>query len=249
MENTTGPESGSQEPKWQPLTALERRVVGVLVEKAKTTPDAYPMSLNALTNGCNQKSNRHPQMDVESDDVEEALEGLREKGAVGEVHGGGRVARYRHYLKDWLAVDGTELAVMAELLLRGDQTVGELRGRAARMAAGQLPDLGALRPVLQSLIEKQLVLELTPPGRGQLVTHNLHLESERAAAPQPPAAHPGPRRPAPPPDPAVPASPTPGPTAHPETGLIAELRRELDQLRDEVGHLRKEVEDIWASLK
>ena len=159
------------ELKWEPLPAIHRRILGVLVEKAKTTPDNYPLSLNSLTSGCNQKSNRDPQMDLDADDIEEALQVLREKGACNEVHGDGRVVRYRHYMKDWLGVDATELAVMAELMLRGTQTIGELRGRAARMAAGKLPDLGSLKPVIQSLIEKKLVIAVTPAGRGQLVTH------------------------------------------------------------------------------
>ena len=127
-------ESGNSETarKWEPLGTHHRRVLGTLIEKAKTT-DAYPMSLNALTNGCNQKSNRDPQMNLEPHRVEEVLEDLRNRGAVAEVQGDSRVAKYRHYAYDWLGVDKFEIAVMAELLLRGAQTLGELRGRAARM--------------------------------------------------------------------------------------------------------------------
>ncbi len=174
--NTTG---GQQEtPKWKPISRNHRRVLGVLVEKAKTTPNGYPLSLNGLCTGCNQKSNRSPQMDLTPEDVEDALEELRAWALTGEVHGDGRVVKYRHYMKEWLGVDGTELAVMAELLLRGTQTVGELRGRAARMAGSALPDMSALRPVIDSLIQKGLVIALTPPGRGQTVTHALYLENE-----------------------------------------------------------------------
>ncbi|MEX2356895.1 MAG: DUF480 domain-containing protein, partial [Pirellulaceae bacterium] len=126
-------EQQAEQAAWRPLKENQRRVVGVLVEKAKTTPDAYPMTLNGLTTGCNQKSNRDPQMKLETFEVEDALEQLREMGAVAEVHGDGRVVKFRHYMKDWLGCEGDELAVMAELLLRGPQTVGELRGRAARM--------------------------------------------------------------------------------------------------------------------
>jgi len=117
-------------PRWQPLSAMDRRVIGVLIEKAKTTPDAYPLSLNAVVAGCNQKSNRHPLMNVEPDDVEQSLDRLRELGAISLVQGYGRVQKYRHYMYDWLGVDKVELAVMAELLLRGPQTEGDLRGRA-----------------------------------------------------------------------------------------------------------------------
>lgn len=162
----------SEQPKWKPLNRIQRRVLGVLVEKAKTTPDAYPMTLNAITTGCNQKSNRAPLMDLTPDEVETALDTLRSLGAVAEVQGTGRVAKYRHYAYEWLGVDKVEVAVMTELLLRGEQTVGELRGRAARMEA--IADLNALRPVLESLMRKGLVVSLTPEGRGQLVTHGLY---------------------------------------------------------------------------
>ncbi len=158
------------------MEAIDRRVLGVLVEKAKTTPEAYPLSLNALRTGCNQKSNRYPLMDVEPEDIEESLSRLRELGAVAEVQGGGRVPRFRHYLYDWLGVDKAELAVMAELLLRGAQTEGELRGRAARMEP--LPDLDALRPILASLQQKRLVVSLSPAGRGHVVTHALYQPRE-----------------------------------------------------------------------
>ena len=163
-------------PKWQRLDRVQRRIMGVLVEKAKTTPEAYPLSLNAITTGSNQKSNRSPQMQLESDDVEVELDNLRSIGAVIEVQSGGRVPKYKHLAYDWLGVDKYELAVMTELLLRGDQTIGELRGRAARMES--IADLDALKPIIQSLVGKGLVVELTPGGRGQVVTHTLYSERE-----------------------------------------------------------------------
>src|ERR1700730_8776997 len=116
-----------QQPRWRPLSAIDRRVLGVLAEKAKTTPDGYPMSINSLRSGCNQKSNRHPLMELELEDVEESLTRLRAAGAVAEVQGSGRVLRYRHYMYEWLGVEKVELGVMTELLLRGAQTEGELR--------------------------------------------------------------------------------------------------------------------------
>ena len=161
---------------WRPLTREQRRVVGVLVEKAKTTPEAYPMTVNAITTACNQKTNRHPLMELDSATVETTLEHLREMGAVIEVVGSGRTEKYRHNLYHWMGVDKVQLAVMAELLLRGQQTIGELRGRAARMEP--IADLNELKPVLQALIDKQLILELTPSGRGQIVTHNLYFDRE-----------------------------------------------------------------------
>jgi uncharacterized protein YceH (UPF0502 family) len=158
------------------LEAIERRVLGVLVEKAKTTPENYPLSLNALRSACNQKCNRAPLMQLEEPQVEDALEKLRELGAVAEVQGSGRINRFRHLAYDWLGVEKVELAVMAELLLRGAQTVGELRGRAARMEP--IKDLSELRPTLDSLEKKGLIQYLTPPGRGCVVTHTLYLDRE-----------------------------------------------------------------------
>src|SRR5438874_13059329 len=127
---------------WPALNMTERRVLGVLVEKAKTTPDAYPMSLNSLVTGSNQKSNRDPVLNLSDDDVVQALRGAQQKGLAIRITGG-RVERWRHNLYDALHVGKVELAVLAELLLRGPQTEGQLRGRAARMEA--IDDLGGLR--------------------------------------------------------------------------------------------------------
>lgn len=163
-------------PAWKPLNSRQRRVLGVLVEKAKTTPDVYPMTVNGIVAGANQKSNREPLMSFTSEDVEQILEELRALGAVTEVQGVGRVAKYRHHMYEWLGIDKAESAVMTELLLRGAQTLGELRARAARMEP--LPDMNALRPVVDLLLKKNLMVELTPPGRGQVVSHNLYKERE-----------------------------------------------------------------------
>ncbi len=105
-------------PRWQPLEAIDRRILGVLIEKAKTTPENYPLSLNAIRSAANQKSNRSPLMQLEEPQLEEALEKLRHLGAVAQVQGTSRVDRYRHLAYDWLGVEKVELAVMAELLLR-----------------------------------------------------------------------------------------------------------------------------------
>jgi len=166
------PRPSDKPARWQPVKAIDRRVIGVLIEKAKTTPDAYPMTINGLVTGSNQKSNRFPTMDVQPEDIEESLERLRELGAVAEIIGGGRVAKFRHYLYEWLGVDKVELAVMAELLLRGAQTEGELRTRASRMEP--IADLPALRAILTSLAGKKLIVSLTPEGRGHALTHNLY---------------------------------------------------------------------------
>lgn len=165
-------------PKWRQLERIERRVAGVLVEKAKTTPDNYPLSTNALVNGCNQKNNRFPQMTLDEDQVTDALDSLRKSGAVALIQGDGRVEKYRHLLYDWLGVDKFEMAVMAELLLRGAQTLGELRGRAARMEP--IKGIAELGPIVESLRAKGLLIFLTSPGRGGVVTHNLYQPQELA---------------------------------------------------------------------
>lgn len=163
--------------KWRPLTSHQRRVLGVLVEKAKTTPNAYPMTLNAITSGCNQTSNRDPVMSLNADTVETVLDELREIGVVAEVHGSGRVPKFRHYAYEWMGVDKYEIAVMTELLLRGEQTLGDLRARASRME--RFDSLNTLKEVVDKLMERGLMLAVTPPGRGQIVTHALFTEREK----------------------------------------------------------------------
>jgi hypothetical protein len=222
-------------PQWRPLTSRQRRVAGVLVEKAKTTPDAYPMTLNALVAGCNQKSNRDPQMNLTAEEAEELLDQLRGMGAVAEVHGSGRVAKYRHLLYEWLGVDKHEIAVMAELLLRGEQTVGELRGRAARMEP--IADLHELRPIVDALIAKRLVISLTPECRGQVVSHNLYSEKEleqlklrfRDGAPTA-DSHVEPARRA--------------PAAGIASGVAEELRAEIAELRAELRTLQEQMREL-----
>lgn len=249
-----------------PLEAFERRVLGVLVEKAKTTPAAYPLSTNALRSGCNQKSNRFPQMELDEDQLERIVDSLREKGALTVVQGDSRVERYRHRLYEWLGVEKAELAVVAELLCRGAQTVGDLRGRAARMEP--IAGMSELRPILDALVQKGLVEYYTPQGRGAMVGHTFYSPSERervrrdlglgsaATPPEPPAhAEPASRveaatapaavpQPAVP-QPAVPASPpvVAGPDLAAE---LAELREDLTaqirELQNEVERLRQRVE-------
>src|SRR5262245_9326746 len=90
--------------RWRPLESIERGVLSVLVEKAKTTPEAYPLSINALRTGCNQKNNRAPLMQLEEEQVDEACEQLRKAGAISQVQGSGRVDRYRHLAYEWLGV-------------------------------------------------------------------------------------------------------------------------------------------------
>ncbi len=160
----------------KPLNKLQRRLLGVLIEKARTTPDAYPLSLAGLVAGANQKSNRSPLMNLSPEQIEDELIQMRSLGIAAEVQGSGRVSRYRHYGYDYLGVKGAEAAVMTELLLRGEQTAGDLRVRASRF--DPIPDLTALNEILRSLMSKGLVISLTPPGRGQVFSHNLYQPEE-----------------------------------------------------------------------
>ena len=154
------------------LDTVERRVLGVLIEKGKTTPEAYPLSLNAIITGCNQKNNRDPLMTVDEDQVGRALETLRAAGVVAEIYGSGRVPRYRHYGYEWFGgIEKEDLSILAELLLRGEQSEGDLRGRASRM--DPIADLQILRTRLDALAARGLIVWLSPPGRGRILTHGL----------------------------------------------------------------------------
>jgi uncharacterized protein YceH (UPF0502 family) len=173
-------ESQSEAPgrveAWPALDLQERRVLGVLVEKAKTTPDAYPMSLNGLVAGCNQKSNREPVLDLDETEVEDALRRCQKRGLVMRITGS-RVERWRHLLYEAWHVDKIEVCILAELLLRGPQTEGELRTRAGRMEP--IEDLDRLRNLLRSLVERRLVVYLTPEDRrGAMLTHGFHEPQE-----------------------------------------------------------------------
>jgi uncharacterized protein YceH (UPF0502 family) len=232
-----------------PISPTDRRVLGVLVEKAKTTPEAYPMSANAVTTGCNQKSNRSPLMQIEPDQAEESLDRLRQLGAVGLIEGYGRVRKYRHYLYEWLGVEKVELAVMAELLLRGDQTEGELRARASRMEP--IADLNALRPVLESLKAKGLLISLTPEGRGHVVTHALYRanELERLKASYA-AGRLAPGGPDEGDDSSQSATPTRAAVAIPGASVErGPLDREVQELRSQLAEVRGEVESLAAEFQ
>ena len=148
------------------LNDVEVRVLGSLIEKELTTPEYYPLSLNALTNACNQKSNRDPAMALVEEDVVRALDSLRFKQLVVLSADGGRVPKYRHLLAEKLGLMPAEQAVMCELLVRGPQTVGELRTRGERMHP--FGDLAAVEEVLQELMQREHpLITLLPrqPGR------------------------------------------------------------------------------------
>jgi uncharacterized protein YceH (UPF0502 family) len=215
-----------------PLPPDQRRVLGVLVEKQKTSKsaDAYPMTLNAITTGCNQKSNRDPVTDYDEDDAEETLAALQRLGLAEKVTGG-RAERWRHRLYDVWRPSKVEMAVLAELLLRGPQTEGDLRGRASRM--DDIADLDELRRLLAGLAERKLVVYLGEPGRrGTVVTHGFHAPDELAQA-RAKFANGAPDDPAPAPRPSA------GPSAL-EARLDAAFA-EIAKLREEVAALRARV--------
>jgi len=222
-------------PAWKPLGPNQRRVLGVLIEKAKTTPAGYPMTVNAIVLGCNQKNNREPLMTLDAFEVERTLEELRVLGVVTEVMESTRSAKFRHRAYEWLGVERAELAVMAELLLRGAQTLGDLRVRAARMEP--IADLAALRPIVDTLMKRSLMIELTAPGRGQIVSHNLYTDAELAElraqhggrGPTIAATHR-----------AVSSLPSPAAAGGSE-GALASIRSEVAELRAEVARLRERV--------
>jgi uncharacterized protein YceH (UPF0502 family) len=244
------PDTPSSSGPWPVLDIQERRMLGVLVEKAKTTPDAYPLSLNALVTGSNQKSNRDPILDLEEDDVEEALGRCKAKGLVMKVIGG-RVDRWRHLLYEAWHVDKVELAILAELLLRGPQTEGELRTRAGRMEP--IEDLDALRRTLRPLVERKLVVYLTAEERrGAVLTHGYHEPHEldrlrvhfasAAASAAPPLTT----------SPAGPAFVAGGGRMDEKLreleSAVGTLRDELATTRQQVSALEKQVTELRASL-
>lgn len=150
------------------LKGDECRVLGVLVEKALTTPAQYPLTLNALTTGCNQKNNRFPVTNWDEDRVMDALDGLRGKGLVREAMlSGSRVAKFRHMAREVLQVDTSQLVVLTELLLRGPQSIGDIRQNASRMHP--IESLEVCKAILDGLMTRMeeqggtMVKEVPPP--------------------------------------------------------------------------------------
>ena len=213
------------------LNAHEARALGVLIEKELTTPDQYPLSLNATTNGCNQKSNRDPEVDFSEAEVTVALQGLRMKNLVGNSSpAGGRVEKYRHNAAESLRLSPKAIAVLAELLMRGPQAPGELRTRANRMC--KIADLAELGQALTELQEREMA-KVLPPAAGsraerycQLLAPGLHPDGE--------AASPAPDAPAPP-------SSAPEPQ---KTGL----QQQIEELEDRVVRLETTVRNLAQAL-
>jgi uncharacterized protein YceH (UPF0502 family) len=161
------------------LSASETRVLGCLLEKQRTTPDAYPLSLNALRLACNQSTNRDPIVDYDEAIVRDALHRLERRGFIRLASGAGsRAAKYRHLLEEALPMEPGEQALMCALMLRGSQTPGELKQRSERMHV--FGDLTAVRATLERLIERELVVreDRRPPQKEERYTQLLGEDAE-----------------------------------------------------------------------
>lgn len=202
------------------LNEIEARVLGALVEKDITTPDYYPLSLNALVNACNQKNNREPVMTVDEEAVRDALDGLQQRNLAGPARGAdGRVTKYEHRLQEAFNFTRGETAILCVLLLRGAQTPGELRGRTERMF--RFEALDDVQSTLQRLMQREPALvKILPRQPGTKEARYMHLFSgdiEDASV-------------------ARAASPANAVTEH-DAGR-------LDGIEEEVRELRKEVADL-----
>src|SRR5580692_4303863 len=167
------------------LTDVEARVLGSLIEKDLTTPEYYPLSLNALVHACNQKSNRDPLMNLDEDVVRGALRTLGGQALARSASGDSRVAKYEHRLADTFNFTRPETAILCELLLRGPQTPGELRSRAERMHPFE--DLGLVQSTLKRLMEREPPLaKLLPRQTGNKEARYAHLLSGDVEVPEAP---------------------------------------------------------------
>ncbi|MEZ5076408.1 MAG: YceH family protein [Solirubrobacterales bacterium] len=201
--------------------AAEIRVLGCLIEKQRTTPDAYPLSLNALRLACNQSTNRDPVVSYEESDVSEALRRLALRGWTRLASGAGsRARKYRHLLPEALDVDPAETALLAVLMLRGPQTAGELKQRSERLHGFE--DLAAVHAALDGLVERGLVARQgrRPGQKEERYEQLLGGAGEGEDEPPPPAA-------------------TPAPDTEGDADRLDRVERELVELRAEVAALRK----------
>lgn len=206
----------------EPLDSVEARVLGCLIEKEATTPEYYPLSLNALVNACNQKSNRDPVVSYDDSTVEDAIERLRAKQLAFLITGSGRVTKYSQRISETFNLGRRELAVLGVLLLRGPQTLGEIKDRAERMHA--FGDLSETERVLEKLAEWStgaLVTKL-PRQPGQKEARYAHLLSGEPVVEAPPPA---------------PSNP------------IAQLQEELHQLRSDFENLKQRFEELEHQLR
>jgi uncharacterized protein YceH (UPF0502 family) len=209
----------------EPLSNADIRVLGSLIEKEQTTPEYYPLSLNALVNACNQSSNRDPVVEFDEGTVARSIEALRHRGLVRATRGiDARVTKYAHRMDDVMGLHIREVVVLCVLMLRGTQTAGELRTRTSRMETFE--DLTEVEGILDGLVVKELVVRL-PRQPGQKEVRYAHL-----LAGDVPVATPAPAQ----------------PSARPAMSTSADADR-LTVLEEEVKELRKEVTDLRAQIE
>jgi uncharacterized protein len=228
-------------PVTQPihLSAAQARVLGALVEKEITTPDYYPLSLNALINACNQLTNREPVMHLDDEEVRLALHRLEDLGLAGRAHGAdGRVAKYEHWLGEAFNFTRAESALICVLLLRGPQTPGELRGRTDRLH--RFDEIGEVLAGLQKLMEREpslvAALPRLPGTKESRYAHLLSGPVESVAA-----AENAPQRR----EPVHYAARTAGDDPANED-RIAQLEATVAELRQEVTVLRQKIDDLFG---
>jgi uncharacterized protein len=208
------------------LNEIEARVLGALVEKETTTPDYYPLSLHALVNACNQKSNRDPVTNLDEGAVREALDGLARQGLAGTASSAeGRVTKYEHRLQETFNFDRRESAILCVLLLRGPQTPGELHARTERMH--RWGGLDEVQSTLHRLMERTPpVVKMLPRQPGTKESRYAHLLSGEVQGWEPPAE----------------SRAAPGTAAEAEG--IARLEGEVASLRAEVAELKQQLIDF-----
>ena len=214
------------------LSAAEARVLGALIEKEITTPDYYPLTLNALINACNQRSNREPVMDIDEDDTRQALHGLENKGLAGRARSAdGRVTKYEHWLGEAFNFSRAETALICVLLLRGPQTPGELRGRTERMH--RFEEISDVLSGLQKLMERDpSMVAVLPRQPGTKEARYAHLLSGPVEAIQIPAS-------------AAPAQHLTATTPE-QDERIAQLESTVAELQKEVTALREKIDSLFG---
>lgn len=233
------------------LTPIEARVLGSLVEKDATTPDYYPLSLNALVNACNQKNNRDPVMTLDEDAVRDALTGLQSQRLAGTASGAdSRVTKYEHRLQEVYNFSRGEVAVLCVLLLRGPQTPGELRGRTERMH--RFEDLDQVQAVLQRLMQRQpplaAVLPRQPGTKEARYAHLMSGDIDHVAPESVPQVRPsvGLTWASTQPINAVPDSSPPDPDLRERVALleqtVAELKSRVEELTRELTDFRRQFQ-------
>ncbi len=214
------------------LTAAEARLLGSLIEKEVTTPDYYPLSMNALMNACNQRSNREPIMDLDEDELRQALHGLEAKRLAGRARSAdGRVTKYEHWIGEAFNFSRSETALICVLLLRGPQTPGELRGRTERLH--EFAEISDVTAGLQKLMEREpplvAILPRQPGAREARYAHLLCGPVESAATTAP-----------------VSSSAEPSADAPQQNERITQLESTIAELQREVAVLRERIDSLFG---